>query len=153
VENNEKNVFSGVYKDQCPGEPRIPNLLIAGGSLILLGTVFQAIGAFLGIFGFICKGCASLLGFAFSCWLIAACIIVYGSYSRIVYDEDLGGKNHCDKTMYRFSFWYITLTIFLVPAVLCAVCCLGGFTVALAKLFGGFRRSSEVEYTNDIQDL
>ena len=128
------------YKDDCPLEPFIPIYLIVGGSfgviktiivimqgILYTGDVFQGRNsekpvderpsAWIFIDGF-------LNLFLFT-WFIAGNIWVYSNYKPHFTPPLHQPLNYCNKTLYLFSFWVITVSYIIVCILCLCTCCLG----------------------------
>ncbi|CAF0897145.1 unnamed protein product [Brachionus calyciflorus] len=126
--------------NKCTIEPKIPVWLIVSGSvsifmafLMAISLISQAVlkrAAIVGIFS--CITCVvSLFQLA---WFITGNVWVYSKNGSVIYDIETS-PNYCDKTLYLFSFWTITvayimmglsiiISIFMVCcACVCTACC------------------------------
>ncbi|RZB40035.1 uncharacterized protein BDFB_004998, partial [Asbolus verrucosus] len=114
-----KIVIAGIYYNKCPVEPDIPKYLLALGILGIatkLITLFrECIMKFIQVSPFI-----SVLTTAELAVLIVASYYVYREFQPS-YDPDDG--MYCNKTLYLFSFVYITILYSLLLLCIIAVGC------------------------------
>ncbi|CAH1367807.1 transmembrane protein 272-like [Tenebrio molitor] len=115
-----KIIIAAIYYDKCPVEPDIPKYLLVMG---ILGVATKLITLFK---DFLIKHTkvGPLLSFITTAELA---ILIVGSY--YVYREyepsydPLSGDKYCNKTLYLFSFIYITIVYSLLLLCVVAVGC------------------------------
>ncbi len=102
--------FVFIRKRKNPGE--------ANKSGLLLNCLIQLIGMFI------------------LCWFIVGNYFVYSVDSQVQYDPLVNPSTYCDKLVYLFAFWSITVTWILIG--LSCFCCCGilCFTLGVAACFG-----------------
>lgn len=126
-------IIGSKYENKCPANKQIPKyLFVAGivGIVILALTIMQGVlglsalkralssesqSAILGIICKLCGACGlgliiiGLAIFLFA-WFIAGCVWIFGSWSKIQYDNKMA-SNYCHPTLYRFAFWLLIFSI------------------------------------------
>ena len=130
-----------MYKDDCPIEPFIPIYLIVGGSFGIIKTIviiFQRI--LYGQDSFSKDAAAvelpeetpiawmlidSVLNLFLFTWFVAGNIWVYSKFKPPFAPPPHEPMNYCNKTLYMFSFWIITLSYMIMGLICLCTCCLG----------------------------
>lgn len=100
----------------CPPED-LPNVLLAGGIIFVTqGFVAPSCGKK------VAKLLNGLVGLAEFCWFISAAVLVY----RSDFSDTLGDPNYCRPVVYKFVWWFVTVTLGLsgvsVLLGICAIC-------------------------------
>ena len=141
-------VIGGSNQDSCTIQPKIPLWLIVNGGCGIALAVLKTVTS---IADFIKKrknptgshksqallGCINmLLGIFTLVWFILGNYWVYSVDSEVQYNEMVNPGTYCDKLVYLFAFWSITVSWIMIG--LSCVCCCGVlfFAVGCAALIG-----------------
>ncbi|KAJ3655646.1 hypothetical protein Zmor_014767 [Zophobas morio] len=141
-----KIVIAAIYFHKCPVEPEIPKYLLVMG---IIGVVTKLIMLFR---NFIIK-CIKVTPILSLLATVELTIFIIGSY--YIYREfepsyePQSGEKYCDKTLYLFSFIYITIIYALLLLAILIVSCFILAVVLLDKL-GPKERTHDAENTTEI---
>jgi len=123
-------VVGALHMDQCPAE-NIPTFLLIGGLVWAIKNVLN--------FWSTCRKKStdpateadiqarhrrreSLLNCFLFGWFIAGCVLVYRIYPPNF--DDSGRSDFCNRTVYLYAFWLITMTFIIFGLFMGCLCCL-----------------------------
>ncbi|XP_028401402.1 uncharacterized protein LOC114524503 [Dendronephthya gigantea] len=125
-------VIGAKYKDDCPGEDKIPIYLIVAGAVLIVRNLSS-----------MCsrasernedednseneknpmrKCCDSILDLFIFCWFITGNYWIYHINKPSFNKSD---DDYCNKTLYLFAFWITTCTYIIAGFLCCCLCCFG----------------------------
>lgn len=117
------------YLKECPREHYIPIFLVVMGVFSLILALLsclpctQAKEGSNNALNRFCTAWTSLVSAFVFCWFIAGNVWVYRIYEPIYVKNATTVDVYCNKTVYLFAFWTITLVYILVGAFLVGGCC------------------------------
>ncbi|XP_027143483.1 transmembrane protein 272-like [Larimichthys crocea] len=99
----------------CPKQNYIPIfLLVNGGVLMLLLYMLPWHSS-------IHKACFGLVSLFLFGWFIAGNVWIYSIYEPNYNETTTSTDPYCNKTLYQFAFWTITLHYIVLGLIICAV--------------------------------
>lgn len=122
-------VIGAVYLNDCPLEPYIPIYLVVMGVFGLMLDILACLPCTqpkegsTNVLHRLCTTWNSLVSFFVFCWFIAGNVWVYRIYEPVYVQNATSGEPYCNKTVYLFAFWTITLIYILLLAFLVGGCC------------------------------
>ncbi|KAK2816045.1 hypothetical protein Q7C36_022316 [Tachysurus vachellii] len=120
-------VIGVLYREACPLQPLIPIYLLVSGAFSLVLVVLSCLPCTQeeenggGAISTLCTTWNSLITLFLFCWFIAGNVWVYSIYEPS-YDHHM--LAYCDKTLYLFAFWTITLVYIIIGLIIVASCCI-----------------------------
>lgn len=123
--------IGAVYLDECPRKPNIPIYLVVMGVFGLMLSLLSCLPCVeakegevsKSVIQFACSIWNSLVTCFIICWFICGNVWVYRIYEPI-YEKNATTLNiFCNKTVYLYAFWTITLVYILIGAFLVGGCC------------------------------
>jgi len=65
-------------------------------------------------------------------WFIATCYITYSLYSHVDYKFGAAHEDYCNRVLFLFTFWVLTLYFIVLGIVLGSLCCIACCTICFA---------------------
>lgn len=122
--------IGAVHLDDCPRKPYIPIYLVVMGVFGLMLSLLSCLpcteakeGQTPSTLNRVCTGWNSLVSLFITCWFICGNVWVYRIYEPIYEKNATTLLIYCNKTVYLYAFWTITLVYILIGAALVGGCC------------------------------
>jgi len=149
-------VIGALYKDDCPVEPMIPMWCIVHGSTSMMSSFMQLFIVLRGDHHKKTSVLVYLTHAAKTLLFIVGCVYTYRNYEP-EYKVPEGGiilgetYSYCHKTLYQFTFWYITAHFILAFVAFFCGCCCGALACCLIKISLNRNKNNNAE--NQIRDI